>query len=237
METEKKQILILEDNPQIRKVISAYLERDGFGVRETDDGKEALEVIREEPPDLLILDLMLPGISGEQVCQQVRQFSDIPILMLTAKSKAENRINGLESGADDYLTKPFNPREMVARVRAVLRRYGDRKRSSELIILGEDRIKIYPGAMEVEVKGEKINLTSTEFKLLYTLLQHSSQVLSREQLADQAFGYEFQGFDRTIDVHIKNLRQKLGLKKGEYIITVYGQGYKFAGDSFEQNQD
>ena len=226
-------ILIAEDEARMRKVIRSYLEKAGFKVKETENGKTALEIINKNRPELLILDLMLPGMSGEKVCQQIRQHSDLPILMLTAKGKPKDRINGLQLGADDYLVKPFNPREMVARVKAILRRTDNNKATADIIILGDDKIKIYPEAMKVELEEKTVDLTATEFNILYTLLSHPEQVLTREQLADHALGLEFKGFDRTIDVHVKNIRKKLKLKKDEYILTIYGKGYKFAGDKNE----
>lgn len=223
-------ILIAEDEPKMRKVIKNYLEAAGFSVEETDNGSSVLELIKKIEPTLLLLDLMLPGLSGEKVCQQLRQFSDIPILMLTARGKPEERVRGLELGADDYLVKPFNPRELIARIKAILRRTNNSKKVAEKIILGEGKIKIYPLEMKVTVNDRDVELTATEFNILNTLLSHPLQILSREQLAERALGLEFSGYDRTIDVHIKNIRQKLNLQKNEYIVTVYGQGYKFEGD-------
>ena len=229
----KNEILIVEDERKIRKVIRGYLEKEGFMVKETSEGKKALEIIKQDSPSLVILDLMLPDTSGENICQLIRQESDLPVLMLTAKSKTKNKIKGLKLGADDYLVKPFDPQELIARIKAILRRSGPRNHTSEVIILGQDRIKIYPESGEVKVKNKNADLTGTEFKILYTLIKNPHQILTRYQLADRALGLEFDGYDRTIDVHIKNIRQKLKLKKGEYIHTVYGQGYKYVGDQVD----
>ena len=230
---DKNTILIAEDEPRIRKVVKSYLIKENYKVIETGNGETALKIIKENSPDLLILDLMLPGLSGEEVCQKLRQQSELPVLMLTAKSKMKDKLKGLKIGADDYIVKPFNPKELVARIKAILRRVNKNEDKAEVITLGKERIKIFPKAMEIEVEGDPVDLTITEFKILYTLLKHPNQVLTRNQLADRALGLEFTGFDRTIDAHIKNIRNKLSLKKGEYIITVYGKGYKFAGDQFE----
>ena len=233
MRNPSKKILIAEDESRMRKVVREYLKKAGFEVIEAEDGKKALEKVEKESPDMLVLDLMLPKLSGEEVCQKLRQHSDIPILMLTAKSRVEERINGLGIGADDYLLKPFNPRELIARVKAILRRSDINQVKAEQIVLGEGKIIVYPKSMLVKLAGENVGLTATEFSIFHTLLRNPQQVLSRDQLADSALGLEFKGFDRTIDTHLKNIRRKLNLKKDEYILTIYGQGYKFVGDELE----
>lgn len=223
-----EKILVVEDEMKIRKIIKSYLQ-DDYRIVEAEDGKEGLNFFKSESFDLIILDLMLPKISGEEVCQKIRQVSEIPIIMLTAKSSEENKIDGFNYGADDYLSKPFSPRELLARTKAILRRSGGKDKAS-IISLNNGEFKIYPDKMTVEKKGHNCDLTNTEFKILMTLINNASQVLSREQLADKVMGLEFSGFDRTIDAHIKNIRKKMGLEKDQYIVTVYGAGYKFTGD-------
>lgn len=223
-----EKILVVEDENKIRKIIKSYLQ-DEYQISEAVNGEEALNIYKNENFDLIILDLMLPKISGEEVCQKIRQVSEIPIIMLTAKSSEEDKIDGFNYGADDYLTKPFSPRELLARTRAILRRSGSKEKAS-IISLNNGEFKIYPDEMIVKKEEEDCELTSTEFKILLTLLNNAGQVLSREQLADKVMGLEFSGFDRTIDAHIKNIRKKMGLEKDQYIVTVYGAGYKFIGD-------
>lgn len=228
-----KKILIVDDQPKLLKVVSAYLKEENFKVKCASDGHKALELVEEFKPHLLILDLMLPKISGEEVCQKVRQNSDLPVLMLTAKNQEEDKIKGFKYGADDYLVKPFSPRELVARVKAILRRSDYQAEKAEVLVYDNGLLKIYPSEMTVYKDEEKIDLTSTEFKILYTMAHNQGQVFSRDQLAEKVMGLEFKGFDRTIDAHIKNIRNKLNLDKDEYIITVYGAGYKFIGDTNE----
>lgn len=223
-----KKILLVEDEAKIRKVVKSYLEEE-FTIFEAEDGKKALELFSKESFDLIILDLMLPKISGEEVGQKIRQVSDIPIIMLTAKSSEENKIAGFNYGADDYLTKPFSPRELLLRIKAILRRINNDQKA-DIISLADGEIKIFLEEMIVKRNNQNCELTSTEFKILKTLINNAKQVLSREQLANQVMGIDFQGFDRTIDAHIKNIRKKIGLKKDQYIETVYGAGYKFTGD-------
>lgn len=223
-----EKILIVEDEAKIRKVIKSYLKED-YKLTEAADGKIALELFKKNDFDLIILDLMLPKISGEELCQKIRQISEIPIIMLTAKSSEENKIEGFNYGADDYLTKPFSPRELLMRVKAILRRSSNRKKAS-IISLNKGEFKIFPEKMIVKKNNEDCKLTTTEFKILLALINNAGQVLNREQLADIVMGLEFSGFDRTIDAHIKNIRKKMGLEKNQYIVTVYGAGYKFIGD-------
>jgi DNA-binding response OmpR family regulator len=223
-----EKILVVEDEMKIRKIIKSYLQ-DEYHISEAVDGEEALNIFKSENFDLIILDLMLPKISGEEVCQKIRQISEIPIIMLTAKSSEEDKIGGFNYGADDYLTKPFSPRELLVRTKAILRRSGGKEKAS-IISLNSGEFKIYPDQMTVKKEDQDCELTSTEFKILMTLINNAGQVLSREQLADKVMGLEFSGFDRTIDAHIKNIRKKMGLEKDQYIVTVYGAGYKFTGD-------
>lgn len=224
----QEKILVVEDEAKIRKLIRSYLQED-YQIFEAADGKEALSYFKKESYDLIILDLMLPKISGEEICQKIRQISDIPIIMLTAKSSEENKIDGFNYGADDYLTKPFSPRELLLRSRAILRRSGTKDKAS-IISLNQGEYKIYSKEMIVKHNNQDCELTGTEFKILMTLINNAGQVLSREQLADRVMGLEFRGFDRTIDTHIKNIRKKMALDKDQYIVTVYGAGYKFTGD-------
>ncbi len=229
----KEKILVAEDEEHMLKVVLAYLKKENYLTKGVNDGNSALKEIDHFEPDLLILDLMLPGLSGEKVCQRIRQHSKLPILMLTAKSRPDDKINGFKLGADDYLVKPFNPKELIARIKAILRRSDHNSNQCDIIVLGNEKIKINFDNMKVTLNNKDVELTSTEFKVLKVLIENSGQVLSREQLIDHAFGFKFNGFDRTIDTHIKNIRRKLSLKKDEYIKTVYGAGYKFVGDNYE----
>lgn len=225
-----KKILVVDDQAKIRKVVSAYLKKDGYEVKEAEDGEKAIELVESFQPDLMVLDLMLPKISGEEVCQQVRQKSELPILMLTAKNSEDDKINGFSYGADDYLVKPFSNKELIARIKAILRRSDYKAEKAEIIIYDDGKLKFYPNKMRVIYEEKEVNLTNTEFKLLYNLAKNPDQVLSREQLAKKVMGLEFKGFDRTIDAHIKNIRKKMGLEKNEYIETVYGAGYRFTAN-------
>ena len=224
---ENKKILVVDDEEKIRKIVSAYLKKDDYEVKEAKDGEKALELVESFQPDLMVLDLMLPKLSGEEVCQQVRQKSELPILMLTAKNTEDAKVNGFNYGADDYLVKPFSNKELIARIKAILRRSDYKAEKADIIIYDDGRLKFYPDKMKVIYQKKEIDLTNTEFKLFYNLARNPEQVLSREQLAEKVMGLEFKGFDRTIDAHIKNIRKKMGLAKNEYIKTVYGAGYRF----------
>ncbi len=223
-----EKILVVDDEVKIVRVVRAYLEREGYRVVEAHDGKEALEVARREKPDLVLLDLMLPEISGWDVCRALRLETSIPIMMLTARDDDTDKIVGLELGADDYLTKPFNPKELVARVRAILRRVG-RQPVGETILSGDLSIDLQK--REVLVGGRDIHLTPTEFDLLRVMAEHPGRVFTRAQLLDTAAGVSFEGYDRAVDSHIKNLRQKIESdpRKPRYVLTVFGVGYKFVG--------
>jgi len=221
-------ILVVDDEPKIVKQARDYLERNNFRVVTASDGQSALTLARHERPDLVVLDLNLPGLDGLDVCRALHRGSDVAIIMLTARVDEADRLIGLELGADDYITKPFSPRELVARVRAVLRRVRGGARQPGLI---------RAGALEIDLNGHcvcrdgaSIQLTRTEFNLLATLAQHAGQTFTREQLLDRLHGVSAAaGFDRSIDAHIKNLRRKLEPDPGEprYVLTVYGIGYKF----------
>jgi DNA-binding response OmpR family regulator len=218
-------ILVVEDEASIASFVSLYLKKAGFGVRTAATGQEALaEAASTDPPNLIVLDLMLPDIDGIEVCKRVRQRSDVPILMLTARDDDVDKIIGLEVGADDYLTKPFNPRELVARVKSILRRSAPdrRDRESESIVHGE--LKIDAGRREVHVGSNEIQLAPKEFDLLWELLDHRGLVLTRDQLLERVWGYTFAGDTRTVDVHVRQLRRKL--EDASPIVTVWGVGYK-----------
>jgi two-component system alkaline phosphatase synthesis response regulator PhoP len=223
-------ILVVDDEPKIVKQARDYLEKSGFRVRSAGDGKTALAVARHERPDLIVLDLNLPEMDGLDVCRALRRESDVPIIMLTARVDETDRLIGLELGGDDYVTKPFSPRELVARVRAVLRRAQGGVRQPERIQAGDLEIDLH--AHTVTRAGEPIRLTRTEFNLLAALAQHPGQVLSREQLLDRLYGVAYDGYDRSIDAHIKNLRHKLepDLAEPRYVLTVYGVGYRFTDE-------
>lgn len=232
MSKMKEKILLVEDEEKVRKIVSSYLEDAGYEVEIASDGDTALEKALAEPPDLLILDIMLPGIDGWEIAEEVRNYFDLPILMLTARSDEDDRVKGFEKGADDYLVKPFSPRELVARVKAILKRTGRLK--NEIIEIPGLNISIKPAAGKVFLDGEDADLTGTEFNIFYEFYKNRGQVLSREQLVNRALGLDYTGFDRTIDVHIKNIRKKLGLARDQLIETVYGMGYRF---EFEDSQD
>jgi DNA-binding response OmpR family regulator len=222
-------ILVVDDELTILNVIRAYLEKSGYVVYVAEIGTQALQLFENLQPDLLILDLMLPDLSGEEVCRTIRRTSNVPILMLTAKSNEDDKVNGLLIGADDYLTKPFSPRELTARVVSLLRRAQiQQPKERNMIQLGQE-LTIDLEDHEVFLKGESVYLTPIEFKLLVTLAKHPKRVFSRMELINQIQGYAFEGYERTVDVHIKNLRQKIGddPKQPRYIKTVFGVGYKF----------
>ena len=222
-----KKILVVEDDWDINGLLCKMLIQNGYEVRGAYSGSEAKMCIEQFEYDLIILDLMLPDRSGESICQEIRQTSDVHLFMLTAKGSLEHRIDGLNMGADEYLVKPFSPRELVARVNALFRRL--KPTSSELQI--DERLSLDLAGHVVKVNGEVISLTTTEFKLLAYLIEHRGQVLSREQLIEQALCADFDGYDRTIDVHIKNIRKKIEVdtKQPRYIVTVMKVGYKFGG--------
>jgi len=228
-----KSVLIVDDDVKTVELVKLYLNRDGYKVLTAYDGIEALRLAREGHPDLIILDLMLPGMDGLQVCRTLRTESDVPIIMLTARTTEEDRLTGLDLGADDYVTKPFSPRELAARVRAVLRRLPEEALQRGPIEIKRGDITISFARREVSVAGKSLNLTPIEFKLLGVLVREPERVFSRARLIEKALGYDFDSFDRTIDVHILNLRRKLEPDPNHprYIKTVYGAGYKFTGES------
>jgi len=228
---DQVKILVVDDEVTIIQVIKAYLEKSNFIVYEADSGRGALHLFESLQPDLLVLDLMLPDISGEEVCRLIRKKSNVPILMLTAKSNEDDKVNGFLIGADDYMTKPFSPRELLARVNSLLRRSQISMQSDtgHPITFNNNQLSIDLEHHEVQLEGKPISLTPIEFKLLEVLAKHPKRVFSRFELVNLIQGDTFEGFERTIDVHIKNVRQKIGddPKYPTYISTVFGIGYKF----------
>ena len=218
-------ILVVEDEQAIASFVAAYLRKDGFDVRMTASGREALSLVGSDPPSLVVLDLMLPDLDGMEVCRRIRETSTLPVLMLTARDDDLDKIAGLEVGADDYLTKPFNPKELVARVRAILRRGGTKGRP-ESGTLTHGELVLDAGRRECRVGDEEIRLAPKEFDLLWELLDHRGLVLTRDQLLERVWGYTFAGDTRTVDVHVRQLRRKLG--DAAPIVTVWGIGYKAA---------
>ena len=223
-----KKVLVVDDDVKTVELVRLYLDRDGYQVLTAYDGVEALRLARENYPDLIVLDLMLPDIDGLEVCRTLRHESDVPIIMLTARTTDQDKLMGLDLGADDYVTKPFSPKELAARVRVVLRRLPG-ERGPEEIKSGE--LSMNFTTHEAWFAGRPLSLTSVEFKLLGVLAKEPGRVFSRANLIEEALGYDFEGFDRTIDVHVLNLRRKLepAPSHPRYIKTVYGVGYKFVG--------
>jgi len=223
-----KRVLVVDDDVKTVELVKLYLDRDGYQVLTAYDGIEALRLARENRPDLIVLDLMLPDIDGLEVCRTLRHESDVPIIMLTARSTDQDKLTGLGLGADDYVTKPFSPKELAARVRAVLRRLPGEHGPEEI---KRDELSMNFTKHEAWFAGRPLNLTSVEFKLLGVLAREPGRVFSRASLIEEALGYDFEGFDRTIDVHILNLRRKMEPDPSHprYIKTVYGVGYKFVG--------
>jgi DNA-binding response OmpR family regulator len=226
----QERILLVDDEPHIIELVQMYLEKDGYAVFSAGDGERALQAIAANEPDLIVLDLMLPKVDGWEVCRQVRAESDVPIIMLTARDEAVDKIVGLELGADAYLTKPFNPRELVAWVKAVLRRATAKAKTgaTDAQAISVGRLEISAASREVRLNGELVSLRAKEFDLLLTMVSHKGMVLSREQLIEQVWGFDFFGQTRTVDVHVAHLRNKLA-GSGVEIETVWGVGYKLVG--------
>ncbi|WP_099716739.1 response regulator transcription factor [Clostridium sp. LS] len=220
-------ILIIEDEKSVSDVVKAYLEKEGYGVYSTENGLDGIELFRKEKIDLVILDLMLPDIDGEEVCKILRKISDVYIFMLTAKSTLSDKIEGLNIGADEYLTKPLSPRELTARVNALFRRVGGSKEN--ILYFNNNKLIIDIDKRSVKLNGQEANLTPNEFDILYVLALNKGKVFTREAIIERAFGIDFDGSDRSIDVHIKNLRKKIeeDTKSPQYILTVTKIGYKF----------
>ena len=229
-------ILICDDDPIVHQSLSLYLDHEDFLHDSAYDGKQALEMIKKEHYDLMLLDQMMPGMTGMEVCQAVRKESQLPIIMLTARGEEIDRILGLEMGADDYIVKPFSPRELVARVRALLRRvHSEAEPQREVLEFGELTIDI--SGHKILVNDEVIDLTASEFKLLTTLCRYPGRVYSRMELVEKVLGYDFEGYERTIDSHVKNLRAKIGdnPRNPKWLHTVHGVGYRFE-DPTKANQ-
>ncbi len=224
-------VLVADDDEKIRELLELYLSKEGFAVEQAADGAEAILKAQQLKPDLIVLDIMMPVMDGMEVCRQVRKFSKVPIIMLTARDEDEDRISGLELGADDYLSKPFNPRELVARVKAVLRRapQGNAEIAPQDAILSFPQLTINRQEYVAIALGHTMQLTAKEMDLLWHLAAHPGRVFSREQLLESIWGYEYFGDTRTVDTHIKRIRQKLGVQEDTPwdIKTVWGVGYKF----------
>lgn len=222
-------VLLIDDDEKIVKLLRSYFEKEGWIVTAAYDGLQGLQAVKIQQPDIVILDLMLPGIDGWEVCKRLRKDSEVPIIMLTARDEETDRLIGLELGADDYVSKPFSPREILARAKAVLRRTQREVVQSEPVKIGE--LKIDVENHEVRLAGQILDLTPTEFKILHLLAQKPGRPFTRLQIVEDSQGEAFEGYERTIDVHIKNLRRKLGDdgKEATYIQTVYGVGYKMIG--------
>ena len=224
----KTKIMVVDDDPNIRELVRLYLEKEGFEVTCAERGDEAVKMFRASPPNLMLLDVMLPGMDGWQVLREVRKVSNIPIIMLTAKDETFDKVLGLELGADDYIVKPFDPKEVTARIKAVCRRFqpAEAAPAKELVFPG---LTVNLTQYEVTYRGQQLEVPPKELELLYFLCSHKNQVFTREQLLEQVWGYEFFGDSRTVDVHIKRLREKLtGCEElGWSIKTVWSVGYKF----------
>lgn len=225
-------ILIIEDEQGISKIIKSYLEKEGYNVFQAFDGKEGLDYFENEQIDLILLDLMIPKISGEDLIKEIRNKSNVPVIMVTAKVSEENIINGLKLGADDYVTKPFSPKELMQRIKTVLRRI------EKYNIPRADIIKTTDGRLEMDLEynrffkdGEEIFLTKNEFQIIKTLFSNPNKIFTREEIIEITFGFDYDAYDRAIDTHIKNIRQKIedNPKKPDYIKTIYGMGYKSGG--------
>ncbi len=231
--TTVKNVLVVDDEAMIRESVSAYITKQGYHVFAAEDGKEALEILRNHPIMFVILDLMLPGMTGEEICQAIRKRSRVPIIILTAKTQENDVLNGLNIGADDYVTKPFSIKQLYARMEAILRRTAsDLKPLAEKYSWNDNDLQIDFEHNEVRKQGELLSLTPSEWKVLSALIKHPKKVFSRDNLIDLVFGPDFDGYDRVIDTHIKNLRKKVETdpKNPVYVKTVHGFGYKFGGE-------
>lgn len=234
---EEKKVLIVDDESKIIEVIKSYLEKEECIVFEACDGKQALEIFERINPDLVVLDLMLPDMTGEEICSIIRKKSRVPIIMLTAKIDEKSIISGLHIGADDYITKPFSPRELIARIYAIFRRLNEEVVPlSNEISFNDDDLVIDMLKKEIRKNGENIALTSKQYKILMTLLKYPNKTFTREELISTALGDDYDGYDRNVDTHIKNIRQKIETnpREPQYIITVHGTGYRFGGELHEE---
>ncbi len=222
-------ILVVDDEKHIRELVRLYLEKEGFSVVMADDGEKAVQIVKSQAPQLVVLDIMLPKLDGWDVCREVRKFSAVPIIMLTAKGEEFDKVLGLELGADDYLTKPFSPRELVARVRAILRRLVPEEQTQDESIIVLPGLIVNQTSREVHVNDQEVMLTPKEFDLLWFMAKNTGKVFTREQLLTAVWGYDYYGDLRTVDTHIKRLREKV--EKNEqvsyHVKTIWGVGYKF----------
>ena len=224
---ENKKILVVDDDVNICELLRLYIEKEGYTACTVNDGKAATEVFEKEKFDLILLDIMLPGLDGWQVCRHIRKTSDVPIIMITAKGETFDRILGLELGADDYVPKPFDPKEVIARIKAVLRRYGEKEQSG-IKEVKFDKLCINLTNYELTVDGKVIDTPPKEMELIYHLASNPGRVYTRDQLLDEVWGFEYYGDSRTVDVHVKRLREKLeGVSDQWELKTVWGVGYKF----------
>ena len=223
----KQKILVVDDDKHIAELISLYMMKDGYETEEVYDGREAVKMAESYQPDLILLDLMLPGLDGYQVCTEIRKTSRVPIIMLTAKGETFDKVLGLELGADDYIVKPFDPKELVARVKAVLRRYESKVEEADKNVLKFDGLEINLSNYSVAYNGKTLEFPPKEFELLSFLAQNPNRVFTREQLLDRIWGYEYVGDTRTVDVHVKRIREKLNSEDEWGIRTVWSVGYKF----------
>jgi len=233
MAPNTKNILVVDDEPKIVEVVKSYLENSGYIVYDAFTGNQALEIFGKVDLSLIVLDLMLPDMTGEEICKTIRRVSKVPIIMLTAKVEEENILNGLGIGADDYVTKPFSPRQLVARVEAILRRTEDVSSPlSKVLSFNNNDLKIDNVNYEVKKNGHSVSLTPNEYKILSTLVKYPKKAFTREELIAMVLGNDFDGYDRVIDTHIKNIRQKIetDAKAPQYILTVHGVGYRFGGE-------
>lgn len=224
-------ILVVEDQKSISDVVSKYIENEGYGCDVASNGIEALELFGQSKYDMIVLDIMMPGIDGFEVLENIRQFSNVPVIMLTARLDESDKIRGFDLGADDYVIKPFSARELMRRIHAVLKRVNPTSGGSQLLVY--KNIKLDQKAMTAYKDGEAIDLTTAEYKLLLTFLKHTGQVLTREQIIEQAYGEAYEGYDRSVDSYIKRLRQKIenDPKNPELLVTKYGAGYRFGGEN------
>ena len=221
-------ILIVDDDENICELLRLYLEKDGFDTVVANDGEQAVDYATKYSPDLILLDIMLPKLDGWQVCREIRKTSDVPIIMLTAKGETFDKILGLELGADDYVSKPFDTKEVIARIKAVLRRTHDNDKSSQISEVRYDKLRINLTNYELEVNGVKIDTPPKELELIYHLASNPNRVYTRDQLLDEVWGFDYYGDSRTVDVHVKRLREKLENVSDEWSLkTVWGVGYKF----------
>ena len=224
----KMTILLVDDDPNITQLVRLYLEKEGYDVQTADRGDTALEMFRKNPPHLMLLDIMLPGMDGWEVCREVRRTSNIPIIMLTAKGETFDKVLGLELGADDYIVKPFEAKEVVARIKAVMRRTGKASSANDIKEVSYDKLVVNMTKYELKVDGKVVDTPPKELELLYHLASNPNRVYTRDQLLNEVWGFEYYGDSRTVDVHIKRLREKLeGVSDKWSLKTVWGVGYKF----------